>query len=515
MRLASPEEAIKKVKKAFKPEHRFAFLSAFSIGLLGHLYVFVNFLLNTDGPNFIYFNNNVAEQGRWLLMYASTISSDVTLPWVIGLLSLLYLSLTAMVLVELLELKNKLPIFLVSAVLVLYPSITETFSYLYTADPYLLALLFSALSVLCVKKWKWGIFPGAFLLLCSMGIYQAYISFAALLILLVVLLSVFDESSTLKGTLISLGRYLAMGVIASAANMVMMRVFLKISGKTFINVTGANMLGESVGSIIKHSLGNIGLSYPLFFHYTFNLVGFATPFRRLIIFAYVAFIFAILIYAIIKTKLWQKAWRLIYVVLFVLLFPVAANIPSFISGTDIHYLVIQPYCIMFMLAPIAIDRIPPKKAPGLIAHWGTFLLTILFCFQFFLTANIAYTSLHLRMERSYSMTLRLVDRIEQTEGYYPGMPLLIVGTFDEEYYPDKSTLDHLLTDMGYTNGGHILNTPNRIFNIMLYYHGMEFEIDQYEEFFDKPEVKALEVFPNQNSIAVVDGVMVVRLSNEY
>lgn len=515
MKLPSPEAVLVKAKSAIRPRHRMAFLCTFFIGLAGHLYMFTNFLLNTDGPNFIYYSNNVAEQGRWLLSFASTISSDVNLPWVIGLLSLLYLSITAVVLVELLELDNKLSIFLVCAVLVLYPSVTETFSYLYTADPYMLALMLSALAVLCVKKWKWGIFPGAVLLLCSMGIYQAYISFAALLILLVVLQSMFRAETTLKQTLISLGRYLAMGVLGCLVNMGMIQLFLRIYGIQLTTVTSADMLGQSPLVILRHALGNLGLSYPHFFKFTFNLVGFQSTARRLVIVAYLLLLAAILVYAIVQTKAYKSPWRLAYIAVYIAVFPIAANLASLISGQDVHYLVIQPYCILFMLAAIAINSIPAVKLPGVLAHWATALITLAMCFQFVLTANIVYTSLHLRMERSYSITLRLADRIERTEGYYPGMPILIVGGFDEDYYPDTSTIDHLLDGMGYSAGGHILHSPNRTLNILRYYHGMTFDVQNFEEILNDPRVTQLGIYPQSDAIAIIDGVLVVRLNEEY
>lgn len=86
--------------------------------------------------------------GRWFLSVACAPSSFFDLPWVTGLFSLVYISLTAAVVVRLLGIKDPVAVVLGGALIASYPGMTETFFYGFTADGYFLAMLLSALAVL-------------------------------------------------------------------------------------------------------------------------------------------------------------------------------------------------------------------------------------------------------------------------------------------------------------------------------------------------------------------------------
>ena len=59
---------------------------------------------NHDGLSSMYFDQNMITSGRWFLSVACGFSSYFTIPWIIGLIGLLWLALTAVALTELLEL---------------------------------------------------------------------------------------------------------------------------------------------------------------------------------------------------------------------------------------------------------------------------------------------------------------------------------------------------------------------------------------------------------------------------
>ena len=79
-----------------------------------------------------------------------------------GLFSLVYISLTAAVVVRLLGIKDPVAVVLGGALIASYPGMTETFFYGFTADGYFLAMLLAALAVLfssfeCKKPWQWAV----------------------------------------------------------------------------------------------------------------------------------------------------------------------------------------------------------------------------------------------------------------------------------------------------------------------------------------------------------------------
>lgn len=93
-----------------------------------------------------------------------------------------------------------------------YPSVACTFTYMYTADAYMLSMLLATIAVYCMVSgdWRKGAL-GSMALGFSMGIYQAYLSFALVLLCLWMLrLALLKIKTTLK-TVVSILGYLALG----------------------------------------------------------------------------------------------------------------------------------------------------------------------------------------------------------------------------------------------------------------------------------------------------------------
>ena len=141
------EGIIELYQRKIKREYKFAFISSFVIALLIHFYKFVNTLPNHDSLYNYYSDQNVLGSGRWALSLACGISSYYDLPWVNGLLSCIYISLTVVVMVALFRIKNYVVIGLVGALLAAAPSTTETLFFLFTADGYMLSMFLAALAV--------------------------------------------------------------------------------------------------------------------------------------------------------------------------------------------------------------------------------------------------------------------------------------------------------------------------------------------------------------------------------
>ena len=83
------------------------FLTTIVVGLIAHFPVMINNFPNADAMGSLYFDQNMVTSGRWFLTVACGISSYFDLKWVNGVLSLLYLALSAVVLVKFFEVKSK------------------------------------------------------------------------------------------------------------------------------------------------------------------------------------------------------------------------------------------------------------------------------------------------------------------------------------------------------------------------------------------------------------------------
>lgn len=89
----APEELFGKWNRdIIKKEWKIAFFSAFLIGMMIHMPVLLSDIPNHDGLDSMYFDQNMITSGRWFLMAACGFSSFYTIPWLIGVLGLLFLS---------------------------------------------------------------------------------------------------------------------------------------------------------------------------------------------------------------------------------------------------------------------------------------------------------------------------------------------------------------------------------------------------------------------------------------
>lgn len=141
----TPTQLWQKGKERIKPEWKLAFMAAVLIGLMVHLPMMLSDIPNHDGLDSMYFDQNMITSGRWFLTVACGFSSYYSLPWLTSIFSILILGVTAAVLVETLQLKDRIRIVLVSGLLAVFPAIASTFAYVFTMDGYMLALLWQCL----------------------------------------------------------------------------------------------------------------------------------------------------------------------------------------------------------------------------------------------------------------------------------------------------------------------------------------------------------------------------------
>ena len=159
--MKTPWDFFQSSRTKIKNTWKIAFLSAFVLGILIHLPVMLSDIPNHDGLSSMYFDQNMITSGRWFLSVACGFSSYFTIPWIIGLIGLLWLALAAVVLTELLELTDPPVITAVSGLLVSFPALASTFAYVFTMDGYMMALFLAILAVLFTKKYKKGWLAGA------------------------------------------------------------------------------------------------------------------------------------------------------------------------------------------------------------------------------------------------------------------------------------------------------------------------------------------------------------------
>lgn len=517
--MLAPAQALEKGWGKIKKEWRLAFLTAFVTGLLIHMPVMLSDIPNHDGLGSIYFDQNMITSGRWFLTVACGFSSFYTIPWVIGLLGLFYLGLAAAALTELLELKNKWAVAAVSGLLVAFPALVSTFAYVFTLDGYMLALLLAVLAVLFTRKYRYGFLPGGFCLAFSLGTYQGYLAFAMILSVFAILMLA-AEKTGIKEKLKKGLRYLYMGALGAVLYYVILQVLLQLQGRelaSYQGISGLSAEGAS-GGIAGRIAGCIAEMYRDFA--AFSLKGNVLWNNWLSAAAWLLLVCAALaagIFMVLKRKWWKSPWFFAIMVAAVLALPLVTNIVLLISPSVTYHLLMRYQWVLFPIGLVAlVDRRAGEIRRGAVLEWAVFGAAFLLVFFYGVTDNIGYSNLDKRYEKTYAYCVRLLDRIEQTPGYYQGIPIAMVGVVGDEQFPPTDLTLQVTSGMIGINGDMLLYTGENYRLFIQNYLGATLNIlpqEDMTEMYYEEEYIAMDSFPGENSIRIIDGVMYIKTEN--
>ena len=521
--MKTPGEVLEKLKKSLERRHVAAFLWTVGVGLLVHLPILLRDIPNHDGLGSLYFDQNMITSGRWFLTVACGVSSYFAVPWIIGLLGLLYLGLASAVLAELFELKSSISVAVCASLLAVFPALASTFAYVFTMDGYMMAMLLATLSVLMVKKTKYGVFWGALCLAFSLGIYQAYLPFAILLCVYQVLLLFMDGkwSSDRKGTMKKIGSYVAMGVVGFAIYYALLMALLAIQGKELASYQGIGEAGSAQGEEIFATIRSIYVDFVSFSvrgHVLFQNIFSGAAILILALGAVLAVVW------MAKKKQWWKSIGFYLILVALALFlPVGTSCIRLVSPSLTYHLLMRYQWVLYPMAAIALcdkclsEEREAKASFAAAMQWVLLAAGVVIVFCYGLMDNIGYSNLEKKYEKTYAYCIRLLDRIEQTEGYYPGIPVALVGVVGEDAYPKTDLTGGVTDNMIGLSGDWLLYTSENYEAFFKSYLGATLnlvDVPTMGEIYYTQEYTEMDGFPGPNSTKVVNGVLYVKTENQ-
>ncbi|MBR1860467.1 MAG: glucosyltransferase domain-containing protein [Lachnospiraceae bacterium] len=503
-----------------------AFAGALCCGLLTHIIAMTGDFPNHDGLGSLYFNQDMITSGRWFLTVTCGISSYFALPWLIGILGMLYIGIAAALITDILEIKSRVSALLTGMVMAAFPVLASTFADVFTMDGYMLGMLMAVAAVFFTKRYRFGWIGGAILLALSLGTYQAYLPVAILLCMYCVFLAEIREGSV-KEKLKNILRFLYMGVAGAVLYYGVLKILLAVRGLTLGSYQGM----ENAGSA---GLGAIAGMYRDFIAFTLKSDVIAPNVFAWIAIAALALCACVLFVREAVTQKWYKSISFyLTLILFALVTPVMTNIVLIISPDVTYHAIMRYQYVLFPVIMIAvIDRFsrPETQKTGdeqasvkkvssgfnLIAGWvlGTAGAVLVFCYA--VTDNIGYSNLQKKYERTYAYCVRLLDRIEQTPGYYRGIPVAMIGVVSDEQYP-KADLTGGVTDNLIGLSGDYLLYKNVDYELFIKnYLGAELNMitgDEIIDIYNSKEYIEMDSFPAENSVKLVNGKIYVKTEN--
>ena len=540
-------------------------------GLAAHAYCYFNLTLSHDALFSLYRQDaeGQIQLGRFMHVPYQFVRGGITAPALIGFLSLVFLSLSSYLTVRLLDIRNTLLVALTCGILATNVTLTFTnATYLHESDMYLLALLLACGAVWCCRAWRHGWLVGAVLAMMSLGFYQAYFSVSLMLFIMIAIGRVLDgappkqvlrEIVPMLGTVV-LGFALYLALVFATTSLTGVGLSSGYNGLEgagdFSTVSIPALIAKTWLYPVRYLVMPEGL-YPL-------AMGVAN---------------VVLSLATIVTLFWLarrervSAGGIAVMVLLLLLMPFAANYVYLISKGVVHSLMVYAFFYWYVFAiqvqqraaqagegqgagesasefedagecasevegdaeskvegdaenkganegrglcQSAAARILPATR-GLPAVTATIValvcaMSVLFGIVF---ANQAYFKKQLQFEATEFAVDRVLDRVEQLDGYVPGKtPVYLAGSFhDSPLFAERAGFQDI-QGTGFYWQSAITYDESSYFSFILGYPINLLSNEQAAAQLDMATVQGMGVFPAADSTAMVDGVAVVRLSED-
>lgn len=495
--------------KAFlcSSESRCCYLATAIFGTLSYLYLFVNNINNNDMIVCMPAGYGTGiTSGRWLLQLLGDLTDRIwgvyNVPLFSGILALALLALTSAVIVKLLELKSPKVCFSVAAITATAAPIASSMFFLFTIHYFAFALLCVVTAAYFGKHAKLSSFLGASVLgACSLGIYQAYFPFFAVLLLLSVLISSLKQENSLRQIVIHALRALSILIFSYLLYRLMLSVALCLMDAQLGDYQGIGQIGSLTLSAIPQAYRDFFL-LPFREYAGFN----ATQFLQ-------AMLFCLILLSVVLCILHRKQCHCICTIICLLLLPLASNAFVVIApNSTVYTRMCMGLMSVFYLPAVLAAHLPEKKSqPKKALQTVVCVLLLASSLNYAWQSNGNYQQAYYANRKTENYFATLFTRAKSTDGYRADMPIVLVGNnfSDESFVNNWANTPFLYR--GNTSAASQINQYSRP-QFVANYLGYAIRSATDEEIaLYATQIETMTCYPDDGSLAVVDNLILVRL----
>lgn len=461
---------------------------------------------------------------RFGLDFVQMLKGNIVSPILATLISSIFLGISVILVIDILEIKNKFLKYLIALVFTVAPNISAALSFFYCSDAYMLGMLLAIIPVLIIRKSKNKNFPilvGGLLIALAMGMYQTYLSVTMVLCIATLIIDILNKKET-KEIFISLFKYMTMGIIGIILFYLISYITIILKNLQVSAYNGADSIGFATLLNIFNLLPE---SYQSFFNYFFNDKILPNTIWNTNLFYIVIFSVALIsiLYIIIKEKIYKNIVNIILICIFIIISPVCFGIIEIIvPDVNIHILMA---CSMIYIIPIFLKIIEmlPKTKKTWILKYFIIVCTIGITWNYTWQDNASYIAIKSMQNQAESTVLKLVTRIEQLEGYNPQMPVLFLGGLENNSYLSRKNTQIEAKKLFDRTWGFIANNSTIWWGnldswrkILYEYIGVNMNlVSEWEctDIFNTEEYKNMKYYPEKGSIKIINNTVVVKLSD--
>ncbi len=495
-------------------------------GLLTHGYMFLNNSIAHDSlnefiTNAVVVTRKIQAGSIFVPIYEEIMRGMITLPWLVGLLSLLYISIAVFLIVKIFNIESRVMNCLISGILTTNTTVIAlAATYINDMDCDILAMLLAVLSVYFWNKSKKGFLYGIIPLAVSMGLYQSYLSTAITLIMIVSIMN-FLTNEKCVDVLVTGLKGVAMIIGAGLVYLCALKVTYAITG---ITMSSGNY--NSMDTILSMSFS--GILTAIYETYKFTISTILQPVSmypsKITLFLHLLMVSLMMISIInklIRNKISLEAKVFILLLLFFL--PIGMNVSRILTNNYSHDLMHFALWLVYIFALILVSESKSEKPSlGKIKiDRNNVLKYISVCLIFVIlwgnvrTANTAYLVRDFDQDASLALLTRVVYEIENYDGYVTGKTKLALIGKPNGLLESTSEYSAIrkMTGMKFN---YVLSTTSSgyyqaYFKYVLMNPAAIASNDIISSLKKNEIVKNMPLYPADGSISMVDDILVVKL----
>lgn len=519
-----------KLNKRIPHHTKICFISGLVIGWITHFYMLTNKMPNWDDISNLSHYGSGDFLGRWFLKYIHGLGTEYSIPAIHGFLMLVILSLASCLVLEILKLKSTTAAILVPMLMVTFPSVACTMTFMFMAHTSAIAIFMICLAIYLLRKNKWGFIPCTVLLICSLGVYQSYISIAITLILLGMIVDLLDDKDVWKT--------FKHGILCVVMLLVTVGIYMWLCHVIYPDMENEHYGGiNNMGQIAVSEMPRlIGRCYKRFLEF-FIWKPFTFMTKTMQIMNICTCILAVFlgVYLIIVKKIYQKVWNCALLCIVAFFVPLAAAFVYFMAPeVDYSMLMLYAYVLIYVTVVMLWEKASylwerkdykgDKRKQQLCNVLSLTVIAVMCvsCYSDYLVTNRAYMRMQISYERVTSYFNRILTNVEAMEGYRNGDKVALLGEF---YYKDNPSpvekVDVLDTEslrdmsgVALENGLITSGVRNKFIRTYIGFDVTTLLPEQKDEIMSSQEYLDMPVYPETGSIKKINDIWVVKMCNE-
>lgn len=488
-------------------------ISVFLICLFAHGFAFFNEQFSHDSIALIY---NVDSEimisgGRILRPFYNMLKGYFCYPALNGLLSVFYLIVITYLVIDIFNIKNLLTTILTSAILSTNYSVSLMYAtYIHDCDAYMFSLLLATLGIWIFIKFRSGAIVTVILFIASMAIYQSYIQFPIFVFLVYLIIDSINNGFNIDDIkkLLLFGITIAISMILYYFCFKMVLYFTGIAGSGSYQ-NPSNVVDFSTNTVLLRIQTFMDSLHKWFILPRGNHRNWVAMINKLVL----AIDILLLGYIFLKRK--SNFITIAFVIVLIVMCPIGMNAITIVSNVY-HDLTIYSFHFLYITPLILISNLNISNNIAMKSCFAfVCLLLSVLVYDNCLYSNEIYLKKNLESKTTLMTITRIIDRIEQTEGYVFGdTPVAIIGTLNaSDYGIRREGFDYTATGLANTFSISYSEVYSSYFKGYLNYPINLISESERTEIEDDDRVKNMAVFPSKESVAFVDDILVVKLSD--